>query len=225
MNAKQIARVIATTCQDLYSLNLLFAYNTPHVVNLKSCDRVSWPVKIEGSTTAHPFGTLEQYLEWVRNSEFTCLLFDYSLIRASYECVGNMVVGHNLLYWPCPVEFFVAATELSDICEGIEMCINSPAQAREIISLTMRTPMRFDFDPEREGDDHPLVHLHTQFDDTRLSVQRAMDFPSFIKKVIRTFYRNKWASHPEIGCLHEQSIDHREIQFDPPKHVFQVSWG
>ena len=225
MNAKQIAQLIATTCETLNSLGLLFTYNNPCVVSLEGCDRVSWPAKIPDSTKAPSFGTLEQYLEWVRNGEFTCLLFDYSLIRASYECVGNAVVGHNLLYWPCPVEFLVEVTCLSDLCAGIEMCIDSPRQAREVVSLKMRTPMRFDFDPERESHDHSLVHLHTQFDDTRLSVQKAMCFPSFLKKVIRTFYRDKWALHPEIETLHEQSIDHEEIRFDSPKHALQVSWN
>ncbi len=158
MNAKQVAQVIANTCRDLHSLGLLFTYNNPCVDNFRKREQVSWPARGEGGSTAHPFGSLEQYLEWVLQGEFTCLFFDYSLIRASYECIGNTVVGHNLLYWPCPVEFHVEVETLSDLGDGINMCIDSPHRARDVVSLTMRTPMRFDFDPENESDDHPLVH-------------------------------------------------------------------
>jgi len=225
MNAKQVAQVIANTCRDLYSLGLAFAYNSPCVVDLGGRERVSWPTKGSEVATAHRFGTLEQYLQWIREGEFTCVLFDYSLIRASYECMGNMVIGHSLLYWPCPVEVLVDVRTLSDLCDGIEMCLDSARRSREIVNLTMRTPMRFDFDPANESYDHPLVHLHTQFYDTRMSVQQAMCFPSFIKKVMRTFYRDKWALHPEIEKLHEQAIEHEDGQCDPLAHCFQVSWS
>lgn len=224
MNAKQIAQVIANSCRDLYSLGLLFSYNSPCVDDLGGCEQVSYPTKAAGSATAYPFGSLEQYLEWVRQGEYTCLLFDYSLIRASYECMGNAVVGHNLLYWPCPVGFVGEVENLSDLCDGIEMCIDSPRRASEIVGLTMRTPMRFDFDPVREREDHPLIHLHTQFEDTRMSVQQAMGFPTFMKKVFRTFYSHKWLSTPDIEHLHEQELEHDEGQCESPSHCFEVSW-
>lgn len=89
----------------------------------------------------------------------------------------------------------------------------------------MRTPMRFDFDTAREEENHPLVHIHTQFDDTRIRVQQEICFPAFMKKVIRTFYREKWAMHPEIEALHEQGIEHDDGEFDPLSHCFQVSWS
>lgn len=225
MRAKEIARVIASTCRDLATMELIFSYNTPCVVNLSRCERVSFPTKQSGSATLYPFGSLEQYLEWVREGEFTCLLFDYSLIRVSYDCIGPTIVGHNLLYWPCPITCQTNIETLGDLCDAIEMCLDSPRDSREIVELAMRTPMRFDFDPQSESEDHPLVHLHTQFEDTRISVQQAMCFPAFMKKVLRTFYRDQWARHPEIEALHEQPIEHEDGQFDPLVHCFQVSWG
>ncbi|MBP7746984.1 MAG: DUF2290 domain-containing protein [Phycisphaerae bacterium] len=225
MNAKQIAQVIANTCRDLHSLRLVFAHNSPCVVDSGGGEQVCWPTKGSSSATAYPFGSLEQYLAWVREGEFTCLLFDYSLIRASYECMGNTVVGHSLLYWPCPIGFLSEVETLSDLCDGLEMCLESPRRAREILDLTMRTPMRFDFDPGRESDDHPLVHLHTQFEDTRMSVQQAMCFPAFMKKVLRTFYRDQWTAHPDIEAIHEQAIEHEDAQCDPLAHCLQVSWS
>jgi hypothetical protein len=195
------------------------------VTDLDGGKQVSWPTRGAGSVPTYPFGSLRQYLDWVREGEFTCLLFDYSLIRVSYQCVDNTVVGHSLLYWPCPIDFLVKVETLGDLCDGIEMCLELPDNSHEIVELVMRTPMRFDFDPQREGDNHPLVHLHSQFEDTRISVQEAMCFPAFMKKVIRTFYRDKWAEHPEIEQFHEQSVEHEDGQCDPLAHCFQVSWS
>lgn len=224
MNAKQITQVIASTCRDLDSLGLLFASNSPCVTESKGSEFVSWPSKGAGSARANEFGTLEQYLDWIRQGEFTCLLFDYSLIQVSFECMGNAVVGHNLLYWPCPLSFQTDVEMLSDLCDGFELCIESPRRARDVVTLTMRTPMRFDFDPQRESELHPLIHLHTQFDETRISVQGAMCFPSFIKKVFRTFYVDKWAEHPEIEDIHEQGVEHEECRYAPVNHGFQLVW-
>ncbi len=224
MNANEISKMIESTCRDLFSLELIFHYNNPCVNTLGNGNkRVSWPTNCSGSVTAHSFGSLEQYLEWIRNNEFTCLLFDFSIIKVSYECFQAEIVGHNLLYWPCPVEFLIKPQDLTDVCSGIEMCIDSPKGNREIVNLTMRTPMRFDFDPKLESEEHPLIHLHTQFDDTRIGVQQAMSFPTFIKKIFRTFYRNKWLENSEIGDLHDQAIEHDESKFDPLTHCFQVS--
>ena len=137
------------------------------------------------------------------------------------QITGTFYIGYPVM---ASSDSSLTVDALSDLCEGIEMCIDSPSRASDLVGLTMRTPMRFDFDPARESEDHPLVHLHTQFNDTRLSVQQAMCFPSFMKKVIRTFYRDEWALHPEIESLHEQSIEHEDGQCDPLAHCFQMSW-
>jgi len=225
MNAKQIVQVIENTCRDLDSLGLIFTHISPCIINLKGFERVTWPTKSSGNATAYPFGSLEQYLEWVREGEFMCLLFDYSLIRVSYECMGNTIIGHNLLYWPCPIDFLGDVETISDLCDGIEMCLESPRRHSEIVDLAMRTPMRFDFDPARESSNHPLIHLHTQFEDARMSVQQAMCFPAFMKKIIRTFYHDKWAMYPEIEALHEQTIEHEDDQYDSQAHCFHVFWN
>ncbi|MGC8639319.1 MAG: DUF2290 domain-containing protein [Isosphaeraceae bacterium] len=147
---------------------------------------------------------------------------DNSLIRASYECLGNSVVGHSLLYWPCPVEFHSPVETLADLTDGLVLCLESPKGAKGICDLTLRTPMRFDFDPTREREDHPLVHLHTQFEEARLHVSHAMCFTAFIKKIIRTFYPERWLE--SVESIHEQPLDHEGSQFDPPLHCLQVSW-
>ena len=224
MNGKQLAEQIVTTCESLYALKLVMLYNYPWIETSEDACRVSWRSR-PGSGHLHPFGSLDQYLEWLRNGEFTCVLFDGSLVRANFEVIGNSIVGHSLLYWPCPVHFHSPAENLEDVCAGLEMCIESPKAAKGVCDLMLRSPMRFDFDPLREQEDHPLVHLHTQFEEARIWVTDTLCFPAFIKKVFRTFYADLWTLHKDIEKLHEQSIDCEDFQFDPLPHAFQLHWS
>lgn len=225
MTPKQVIATIASTCQDLYGAGLVTFFNSPWEVTSGERSIVTYPIPPGSTTHAHPFGSLEQYLAWVRNGEFTCLLFDYSLIRVSFECAGNAILGHNLLYWPCPIEFEDRLDDLADLAAGIEICLESPAKAAGTCALTLRTPMRFDFDPDREGEDHPLVHLHTQFEDTRIHVHKPLCFPAFIKTIFRTFYRDKWSQHACIGQFHEQAITHEPGEWEPAANCLQMSWA
>lgn len=83
--------------------------------------------------------------------------------------------------------------------------------------------MRFDFDPDNEREDHPLVHLHTQFEHARLHVNEVMFFPTFIKKVFRSFYLDQWIANTDLESIHEQSFDQVEGRFDPVPYCFQLS--
>lgn len=84
--------------------------------------------------------------------------------------------------------------------------------------------MRFDFDPENETEQHPLVHLHMNFEDTRISVHAPLCFTAFIKKIFRTFYFKEFVAQPDIADLHENVIDHDEGRYEPMSHCFQLSW-
>jgi hypothetical protein len=223
VNAKQVATQIVSTCESLDALKLVSYFNFPETHKSGDAARVSWR-HVPGSGHLHPFGSLEQYRDWVKNGEFTCILFDWSLVRASYDFLGNNVVGHSLLFWPCPILFHSPPESLEDICAGLDMCLDSPKHAKGVCDLTMKTPMRFDFDPDREKDDHPLIHLHTQFEEARLFVNEAMCFPAFMKKIFRTFYADRWVAQPEIGTLHEQEFDYEDGKFDPLPHSLQISW-
>lgn len=222
MNYKSMLKSINDTCATLNSLGLLFAHKSAAFKHVDGYDRVTWAGPDDPKTNR--FGSLEQYLGWVSEGAFTCLLYDLSLIRASYSCVDNEVVAHNLLYWPCPVDFKSRPDDLSDVCDVFEICLNSPRDASIVCDLTMRTPMRFDFDPDREGKDHPLVHLHMQFEETRIDVQEPMQFPSFIKKVYSTFYPDVWAKHAGLRELHEQDIRHVEAKYERQRDSLQVAW-
>lgn len=225
MNARQVAAMIASTCQDLRSLKLVSFDNSPCERRCGPLHRVSWPETHDTALRTWGFGTLEQYLSFVRNGDFTCLLWDYSILQASYDCDGPDVVAHSLLYWPAPVLIHEPVDDLADLCAAVEMCLESPAKAVSLCQLFLRSPMRFDFDPDRAGDDHPQVHLHTQFDDTRIRVERPMSFNTFVKLVFRTFYRDVWASNPDLSGLHEQPVPLLKEELEPTVHSLCLSWA
>ena len=225
MNARQVATMIGSTCQDLRSLDLTSFDNSPCERREGPLQRVSWPVAGGAAARAFPFGSLDQYLSLLQEGAFTCLLFDYSIVQASYDCDGNNVVAHSLLYWPSPVAVRDPVEDLGDLCADVALCIESPSKASPLCELSLRSPMRFDFDPDRADDDHPEVHLHTQFDDTRIHVDRPMSFTTFVKMVFGTFYRETWNSCPDLARLHEQRVPLMRDERAPVNHSLCLSWS
>jgi hypothetical protein len=216
---------ITRTCESLFRIGSVSFYNSVREESTAVQSRVSWPVRNGGSSHVHPFGSLEQYLQWVRNGEFTCLLFDHSIIRASYIFTGNRVVGHNLLFWPFPISLKEPLDEITEICKALELCLNSPVQASGICSLSLRSPMRFDYDPDLAGDGHPEVHLHMQFENTRIYVQQPLCFHTFLKLIFRTFYPEHWNEHRQLATLHQQMITPLRGDISPARHCLQMVWA
>lgn len=225
MNSRQVATMIASTCQDLRSLGLVTFDNSPCERQEGTFHRVAWPATGTTAARAFAFGSLEQYLSLIREGAFTCLLNDYSVVQASYDCDGTSVVAHSLLYWPAPIVILEPVEDLTDLCAAVELCMDSPAKAAALCELCLRSPMRFDFDPDRASEEHPEVHLHTQFDDTRIHVDRPMSFTTFVKMVFKTFYRETWNSCPELARMHEQRVPLVKDEFAPVSHSLCLSWS
>jgi hypothetical protein len=219
--------MMMNTCETLFNWKCISHFNSARINSVDQLSRVSWATSTSGSSYSHAFGSLEQFLQWLSDGDYTCVLFDFSLIRASYNFEGNRIVGHSLLYWPFPLDPVDVSlvTEVSDACHSLEMCIRSSSEASELVRLCLRSPMRFDFDPGRAGAGHPEVHLHTQYEKTRMHVNRPMCFNAFMKLVFRTFYAEHWARHPQLQNLHEHSIDAINGGVAPEQHCLQVDWS
>jgi hypothetical protein len=225
LNARQLAMMIASTCEDLRNLGLVTFYNLPCERRWGPIQRVSWPTAGASAARAMAFGSLEHYLSLIRDGAFTCLLFDHSILQASYDSDGTNIVAHSLLYWPAPVTTLEPIEDLGDLCAMIALCMESPARAAPLCELYLRSPMRFDFDPDHASDDHPEVHLHTQFDDTRIHIDRPMSFTTFVKLVFRTFYRERWHACPDLWRLHEQRVHLVNDAVAPVSHSLCMSWS
>lgn len=224
MTPKQVITMVTNTCDALFHLGLVSHFNASRADSTGEHSRVSWATQAAGSNYVHPFGSLEQYLQWVQGGEYTCLLFDHSLIRASYTIAGNHIVGHSLLFWPFPLDPVEPIVDVAEVCAAIEMCLESPSRATELFGLSLRSPMRFDYAPENASAYHPEIHLHTQFEDTRIHVQRPLSFNTFLKLVFRTFYADRWLTCRQLGELHEQYIAAMRGDITPSQHCMQLAW-
>ncbi|MFO0864613.1 MAG: DUF2290 domain-containing protein [Gemmataceae bacterium] len=225
MTPKQVRSAIEDLCRELYNAKLVWSYNPPVITGNSGKSMITWPAAKATVMRANAFGSLNQYLDWIRDGAFTCLLFDYSIIQVSYEMVGSEIHGHNLLYWPCPFGITEGIEDLSDIVTLIELYLESPGRAAASFPFTARSPMRFDFDPLRAGDGHPVVHLHTQFEDARIHIRGPLTFSHFIRATIRTFYQDKWKENSWLEDIHEQATFRDCDVIDPTRHCWTMSWA
>jgi len=198
VNSRQIRNIVDDTCRLLNQVGIAPYFSSPTIYNKGDRELVTWPVAGQPESTNGSFASLDQYLLWLRGEQYTCLLHDFSIVRASYECIGNEVVGHTLLYWSCPIDCKISVETANDMCLAIEEFIANPRGMQDYIDLRLRGPMRFDFDPRNSAPHHPSVHLHVQFEESRLFVEKPLEFPSFVKAIIRTFYHFQWQNVPDI---------------------------
>ena len=111
---------------------------------------------------SHEHPTLEQYMNWTAAGDYSAVLLDGSLLQVTYDVSGGRVSGHRLAYIPCPYdldrELLAAGYPIADVLELHRD--DTPA---------LRSPVRFDFDPERAKKNHSAAHLTINGIDCRIA--------------------------------------------------------
>lgn len=130
----------------------------------ESSSRISW----HAADPSVPFldsrdhTTISQYLAWLNAGNYSCVLFDGSLLQMSYALEKGRVIGHRLAYVPCPWQF-----DLSLIREGLaldevfELCSSE--------DVLLRSPVRFDYDPAASRLGHPAAHMTLNSSECRIA--------------------------------------------------------
>jgi hypothetical protein len=164
----------------------LASYTRPVVVR---GPRVSWP-----STESEPFlisrehPDIDQYLAWVSAGAYSAALYEGSLIQITYDVVDGAIAGHRLAYIPCPYlidpELLKEGNPLVDVVELY--------RAQDPL---MRSPIRFDFDPDAASAGHPEVHLTLNSPDCRIACAAPIHVLRFLDFVFRQFYTSLWNVH------------------------------
>lgn len=72
--------------------------------------------------------------------------------------------------------------------------------------LRLRTPVRFDFDPDAAAERHPASHLSLNDQDCRIPVRGPMSLGHFIEFVFRHFYSSVWAKHDFLADTHREPM-------------------
>ncbi len=195
MAARETHIAITNVLRTLQDCRLLYSYQNPIRSDANDLEMVTWPNHQRGAVHNFPdsFGMHDQYRCILEQNSYLAILWDGSLIRASYAFRRNRLVGHSLWYWPYPLDVPREDIEQETPLDALDLY---EASWRE--RARYRTPMRFDYAPDAAGEDHPASHLHFQVDDCRLAVERPVSFGSFVRFIFRNFYAANWRANADI---------------------------
>ena len=158
-------------------------------VSVGSAD-VSWhPLDRKGAfieNFEHP--TIDQYVTWLANGDYSALLYDGSLIQLFYEIEGGEVTRHRLSYFPCPYDIDRALLK-----DGMP-----PADIVDLYrdsDVALRSPIRFDFDRHAAGQGHPASHFTINGIDCRIACVAPLHVMRFLDFIFRHFHAQLHAAH------------------------------
>ena len=188
----QIREQIESTLKALSDSEIIYNYNVLRKTQLSiNRERLSWVNHKTGKfNTNSEFLKLNQYRQILMNNSYLCIIYDGSIIRVSYTFENNVLIGHNLLWWPAPYNYkgIISLDEISPH----ELIDEFLAEKEWYKSLDMRTPIRVDYDPI-EGvvsEKHPPTHLHMQHGECRMYVDGPLCFNRFMKFILTNYYAN-----------------------------------
>lgn len=185
------------------------ATDVNHVVSRRlSAHAVSIAVPNAGPFVQGNFASHAEYLHFLRGNQYLALLRDGSLIDISYSLHRGKIVSHRLLYHPCPVDITQDQTTIGDLLD------NGPDDPFVGMVFKLRSPIRFDYDPVRNGPDHPSSHVTMNDSDCRISVNRPVSFGHFVHFVFKNMQRNLW---DEFGFISELRPEAHPLAADTDK--------
>lgn len=186
---------------------------------------VTW----SGTASAAPFvpdtdfATISEYRRLLREGQFSCMLFDGSLLQLSFSFINDELTKHRMVYFPCPLALsqdeLSAANELGFL-DLFDLMLTDAVPAadedegeseregeREDRSdkLRLRSPLRFDYDRDAAGEGHPGCHLHIAEESVRWAAFGPLSLGHFVRFVFRHFYPDLWEAHE---FLRNWKIDH-----------------
>ena len=180
---------ITNTLKLLKEKGLLITYNNVVSNNNVNGTLLTWPNhKSNRLNCGKKFLSLEQYFYFLENRAYTCLLKDYSIIRACYTIKKGKVLESNLLWWPSPIPNIEKILITDDnICNYRDL-VNQQLSDIGNLPIVMRTPIRFDYDSKVSNENHPYSHVHFNNSECRLCVNKIIDFNEFISFIYKNFY-------------------------------------
>jgi len=183
-------RTIQNSLQLLLERELLHHYERPVKEESAAVTVITYPGHQMGLSKPIAFGAFPQYKDFLRYKQFTAILTDGSLLRVTYEFYAHDLARHSLWFWPCPFEIDPEYFQMDGVLEVVE-----GHQAADCDALRMRSPLRFDYDPEKATREHSQAHLHMHHHDCRIPVTRPVSFNRFVGFIFRRFYPHLWEQH------------------------------
>src|SRR5438105_7640686 len=157
MTASSQRREIEELRQLLSAAGVAIVTRQPVIlVAPRNTRRVTWaPSAMElGELMRTSPHTVQTYRDWIAAESYSMVLFDGSFVQMTYDFDGSDLVGHRLVYFPCPYEMDETLLEEFPLLDLIEVYAESQHPAYRLV-----TPMLFDVDPRAARAGHPASHL------------------------------------------------------------------
>lgn len=204
---------------DLLSLLLkseiaLSATNVIDVQGHRGHRRITWANNnnVPGDTFRFDSPTISEYQQWVDSQGYSAILFDGAIIQISYDFLHSELIGHRLLYFPCPFDMDMELLDEISLSELIKLYCEGGAD-----HVRLRTPIRFDFDPKSWSSSHPASHMTFQWAHTRIAVNSPLSLGHFIQFVFHNFYPTYWNMHTFLNQWHREDLD---VTISPEERSF-----
>jgi hypothetical protein len=176
----------------LVSTNVAIAANPITIRNVGSVKRVTWlsPVTASGPATDFGFASIGEYTQQLLTNAYTVVLFDGSILQVSIDIKHNKIIGHRFSFFPCPFDL-----QPDDLVELPILDVISLYEESGRDRLRLRSPLRFEFDPNNTTENHPICHVHLLWAHCRCSVVAPLSLGHFIKFIFSNFYPRIWNTH------------------------------
>jgi hypothetical protein len=240
MSPNDVRSEISNLAGELLKSGLAVAVNGPVLHGDGPVIRITWPASLvsPGLFTSTAFASIAEYRRFLFGGHYICLMYDGGLLQISVDVKHMKVVGHRMCFYPCPIilpkDFEVTDSDELDNLLLKELQIQMDAIATSSdpaeVRLRLRSPLRFDFDPEHATE--PPSHLHVSNPDARVPVHSSLSVGHFVQFVLRHFYPSAW-DNGSLATLTRwpikkqkkramRSVDEFELHFDCRYHAGRV---
>jgi hypothetical protein len=151
--------------------------------------RVPLPPSHNGSPISRiAFASIAEYCAHFSSGAYTVVLFDGALIQLSIDLNHQQIVGYRFCYYACPFDIDVKDLLSLPLLDLIQL-----HQEGGMDLLRLRSPLRFEYDPNNADEGHPVSHVHLLWAHSRCSVVAPISIGHFVKFVFSHFYPAIWS--------------------------------
>lgn len=191
---KKIINEVKNYTDILLDLEIAIYVNNIVPIKKGNIDRVTWSSLNQLSKKMFylEVDTYQTYEAWLRNQDYSLILYDASFVQITYEINKDNILSHRLVYYPCPYILNDELLELIKIDPVLDVLTLLDKKNLKLIS-----PIRFDYD-NREIRYHSKSHLTLNTPTCRIPVKAPISPSQFFEFIIKYFYHDYWIKYNDI---------------------------